>query len=94
MFPKKFYGLLASYHLPLFYPDSGVPGYLYITRVATRPFYNIGSYDKNIYSSFGTDLEARVHILGMTVPIDTGFRIGYIPEKEDWFASFIFNIDL
>lgn len=94
MFPKKFYGLLASYHLPLFYPDSGVPGYLYITRVATRPFYNIGSYDKNIYSSFGTDLEARIHILGMTVPIDTGFRIGYIPEKEDWFASFIFNIDL
>ncbi|MBQ9313216.1 MAG: hypothetical protein IJ213_09275 [Bacteroidales bacterium] len=94
LYPEKFYGLLACYHFPLLYPDSGIQGYLYIKRIVARPFFNIGSYDKEVYKSFGTDLEAKVHIFRITVPVNFGFRIGYVPRNDDVFAHFLFSIDI
>ena len=93
-YPKKYYGLLLCYSMPLIYPDGGIKGMLYIKRVIARPFYNIGSYDGVIFRSIGTDVMAKLHLLNITVPLDLGFRIGYQRESEKYFASFLFSLDV
>lgn len=94
MYPKYFFGLLSTYNFPFAYPDDGVQGVFYIKRIVARPFYNIGSFDKEVYQSYGTDLELKVHVFRVTVPLDLGFRIGYCKTTENTFASLIFNIDI
>ncbi|MBP3253479.1 MAG: hypothetical protein J6M30_03110 [Bacteroidales bacterium] len=94
MYPKYYAGLLMQYCFPLLYPDNGVTGVFYIKRVTARPFYHLGSFDKEFYSSYGTDVEAKVHFFGITIPVNVGFRIGYCPDNDNTFASFLFSIDL
>ena len=94
MYPKKYYGLLAMYTMPVIYPDGGIRHMLYIKRIAVTPFYNIGIYDKKIFRSFGTDIMFKAHLFNITVPLDLGIRIGYQRETKDLFASFLFSLTI
>ncbi len=94
IYPKKYYGLLALYSLPLWYPDGGVKKFVYVKRISLTPFYNIGMYDKKFFRSFGTDISFRTHIFRITVPLELGARIGYQRETKDFFASLLFNINV
>lgn len=94
MYPKEYYGLLAMYALPLIYPDNGIKHILYIKRVTTTPFYNIGMYDKKIFRSFGADIMMKANLFRITLPLDLGVRVGYQRETEELFASFLFSINM
>ncbi len=92
--PKRYYGLLISYNFPIVYPDSGIGNILYIKRLIAKPFYNIGSYDKEIFTSYGSDIVAKVHVFNITFPLDVGIRLGYVKEIKRSFASMLFNISI
>ncbi|MBO6117768.1 MAG: hypothetical protein J6P44_04400 [Bacteroidales bacterium] len=94
IYPKHFAGILAQYCFPLIYPDNGVSGVFYIKRVTAKPFYNLGSYDKEHFYSYGSDIEAKVHFFRITIPVNVGFRLGYCPTTDNTFASFLFSIDI
>lgn len=94
MYPEKYYGLLAMYALPLIYPDGGIKHILYIKRITTTPFYNIGMYDKKIFRSFGADIMMKANLFRITLPLDLGVRVGYQRETEKLFASFLFSINM
>lgn len=94
MYPKKYYGILLCYSLPLFYPDGGVKNIVYSKRISARPFYNIGFYDKERFQSFGAEIFSKTHILKITIPLDIGIRLGYVRESKDFFASFLFNMNI
>ena len=94
IYPKYFAGLLSQYCFPLIYPDSGVDGVFYLKRVVARPFYNFGYYDKEFYQSYGADIETKVHLFRITIPINLGFRIGYCPTTDNYFATLLFSLDV
>ncbi|MBR1774241.1 MAG: hypothetical protein IJ759_01830 [Bacteroidales bacterium] len=93
-YPEYFAGILAQYCFPLLYPDNGISGILYLKRIVAKPFINHGWYDKQHYYSYGSDIEAKVHLFRITIPVNIGLRIGYCPVNDDTFASFLFSIDL
>ncbi|MDO5759596.1 MAG: hypothetical protein Q4Q06_01060 [Bacteroidota bacterium] len=92
--PKKYCGLLLTYNFPIIYPDSGIKNLLYIKRLIARPFYNVGSYDKEIFRSFGSDILAKIHVFTITFPLDVGIRMGYVHKTKQTFASLLFNISI
>ncbi len=94
IFPEYYAGFLAQYCLPLVYPDSGINGILYIKRISAKPFLNHGWFDRKHYYSYGSDIEAKVHVFRITIPVNIGFRIGYCPTTDNTFASFLFSIDI
>ena len=94
LYPKYFAGLLALYCFPLMYPDNGISGVLYMKRIVARPFYNFGYYDKQYYHSYGGEIETKVHLFRITVPVNIGLRMGYCPTTDNTFANILFSIDL
>ena len=58
------------------------------------PFFEVGSFDGNIQHSLGTDMSFNVHLLRITVPLEIGFRAGYLPEFGKLFFNFLFNLEL
>lgn len=94
IYPKYYWGFLIQYAFPLLYPDDGINGLLYLKRISAKPFYNFGYYDRAFYQSYGTDIEAKIHLFRITIPMNIGFRIGYSTTIDNTFANFIFSIDL
>jgi hypothetical protein len=102
LYPKFYYGSLISYNFPLCYPDINITKALYIKRIVLRPFYNFGFYNykdhyiysKDLYQSYGSEIEAKIHVFSITIPVDIGYRLGYCPTIKKSFGALLFNIDL
>lgn len=92
-YPKYFEGILISYDAPIAYPDLGIPNIIYFKRFVVRPFFNCGWYDKDYYDSYGSDLESKINVFGITIPLNVGVRFGYCEQTKNYFASFLFSID-
>ncbi|MCF0209766.1 MAG: hypothetical protein HUK18_00330 [Bacteroidales bacterium] len=93
IYPESYNSLLLCYAFPFAYPDGGIKSVLYFKRLYATPFFNIASADKNIYHSFGSDVQTDVHVLKISVPINLGIRLGYLPEQNSFFSNFLFNIN-
>ena len=94
LYPEEFYGFSLSLHTPICYPDVQWGRFMYCKRVSMAPFFEVGSFDGNIQHSFGTDMSFNVHLLRITVPLEIGFRAGYLPEFGKLFFNFLFNLEL
>jgi hypothetical protein len=93
-FPEIYYGGKLSYHLPLAYPDYPIWKLLYVKRVFSRAFFDFGYFDRNYLSSVGMDLQMDFHILRIEQELRFGFRLGYVPQLNDYFANILFNINI
>lgn len=92
--PKEFYGFGITFHTPLSYPDWKLGSILYVKRVIARPFYEVGWFDKTAFQSFGSDISFNLHLLRIHTPLETGFRIGYLTERNTLFFNLLFSLDL
>lgn len=94
LYPAEFWGFSLSLHTPLWYPDVRWGRFMYCKRVSLAPFFEVGLFDGNSEHSFGTDMSFNVHLLRITVPLEIGFRVGYLPEFGKLFFNFLFNLEL
>lgn len=93
-YPASYYGLFFGLHTPLGYPDLRLGPVIYCKRISAAPFYEIGAFDGEIRSCFGSDVNFKVHLLRIETPVDLGFRLGWLTEDKKFFFNFLFSIDV
>jgi hypothetical protein len=91
-FPTKYYGAGLTFNVPLFYPDWIVGPIFYIKRVSVKPFYDIGSFDRQIYQSFGNDFSFNLCVFGIKLPIEIGARVGFETLNQKPFFQFLLSL--
>ena len=96
----------GDYSLPLFYPDLSIPSVIYIKRIRTNLFSEMG-YARNIveaasaitekkkayYNSVGIDLIADFHLFRLILPISAGIRYAYLPKYGEGFPELLLSVD-
>ena len=91
------YRLSVDYKFPLFYPDWDLASVLYLKRLTMDLFYDYAYGTapdfKQHYHSFGTELQAQMHVLSFLAPVNLGFRAIYFPDISDYSLTIFFNID-
>ena len=109
-FPRKnyikvgYHGILSNqissafvkYSFPLFYPDFRLRSLFYCKRVKSAIFYNhafVIDNDKQ-YNSVGLDLTFDYHAFRLIFPIETGYRIAYLPDLKDYYHQFLFSLNI
>ena len=91
-FPTKYYGAGLTFNIPLFYPDWIIGPIFYIKRVSVKPFYDIGSFDTQIYQSFGNDFSFNLCVFGIKLPIEIGARVGFETLNQKPFFQFLLSL--
>lgn len=105
---EKLVKLYADYVFPIAYPDWNLGPVVYLKRIKANLFYDLGinRYDyymqstnsiitkKENLQSFGAEITFDYHFLRTMFPLNSGVRIGYLPNRENIFYEFIFGIDL
>lgn len=99
--------LSIDYHLPLFYPDLSLEGFLYLTRIRANLFYdyvNAGvitvinnqgwETQATGIASMGIELNADYHLLRFLPSISSGMRASYRQNTKDFKFEFLFNVSL
>jgi hypothetical protein len=85
-----------SYAFPLAYPDLSLGPLAYITRIRADLYagYAIGGSlsDGKRYASYSGDIIFDGHLLRFVAPLEFGLRTTYVPDQQDWFFSFLFQI--
>lgn len=67
-----------NYTFPLFYPDFNLGSILYIPRVYSSVFYDMGIFDNNNQiSSVGCDINFEFYLFRIPVAFDMGLRYAY-----------------
>lgn len=94
IFPTYYYGAQFNYHFPVSYSDLSIWKLLYIKRIHSRGFYDIGFFDKEFQSSFGLDINMDAHIFRIEQGFTFGVRLGYLPQLNDYFTNILFNINI
>jgi len=88
----------ANYKLPIFYPDFSLTSLAYLKRFKANLFYDYawgnhrGSFAN--YQSAGMELFMDMHVLRFLAPIELGYRLIYLPEKNDFKSEFLFSINV
>ncbi|KAA3648573.1 MAG: hypothetical protein DWP98_08465 [Bacteroidetes bacterium] len=79
-----------NYHLPLFYPDRGALGLVYLYRIRMNLFYDytiLNVYQKN----YGVNTSGAEFIFDLNLfnafPATIGLRYGFIVEGEEYFKN-------
>lgn len=93
-YPASFYGAKFNYHLPLAYPDLAVGKLLYIQRFTARGFFDFGYFDSKYLSSFGTYLQMDFNVFRIEYPLNVGMQVGYVPQKDSYFANLVFYLNM
>jgi hypothetical protein len=44
------------------------------------------------YWSYGTEILADMHVIRIIFPISAGIRVGFLPEKGEFFSEFMFSV--
>ena len=76
---KKFSKFSVDYSFPLFYPDKGIRGLVFLQRISSNLFFDIGSglnqneVESDNYQSIGLDFIFDLNLLNIA-PIGIGFR--------------------
>ncbi len=79
----------VNYHIPLFYPDGGIPGIIYIYRLRGNAFfdYSMARFDNNgspvndNFNSVGGELVLDTNLLN-TYALSLGFRYSYLLNQN------------
>lgn len=89
--------LMASYSLPLFYPDLAIGSALYIKRIKAKIFYDyaeaVNKGKTTTMRSSGCDLTADFHIYRFAVPISAGVRYARRISKSDNYFGFLLSMN-
>ncbi|MGM0406653.1 MAG: hypothetical protein ACQERU_01660 [Bacteroidota bacterium] len=105
---EKFTKLYADYVFPITYPDWSLGPVIYLKRIKADLFYDLGINQYNYYventnsivtqkeylQSFGMEVTFDYHFLRTMFPLNSGIRIGYLPNQQNVFYEFLFGIDL
>jgi len=103
---NKTAGFMLNYAFPVAYPDFSVGPVVYIKRIRATLFYD-ALYGFEIrelhsegtqrytgyYRSYGAELNTDIHLLRIIFPFSTGIRLGYMVDKNKWFAEFLMIIN-
>jgi len=92
----------ADYAFPLTYPDLAMGPVIYLKRLRTDVFHDMG-YGNNViedagtrytgsYNSTGLEVVADFHLGKIVFPISAGIRIGYRYDRSRLFTEFLLNI--
>lgn len=85
----------ATWRAPLFYPDGGLPGLLYVKRIHGGLFYDRMAGLETPWQSVGVELFADAHFFRLPAPANVGLRGAYrlTDQKVIWemFVSVSFN---
>ncbi|HSH51606.1 MAG TPA: hypothetical protein VK982_07770, partial [Bacteroidales bacterium] len=105
---EKLFKLYGDYVFPIAYPDWNVGALFYIKRIRGALFGDFAINQYNIYTknsslpgttkeefySFGIELSIDYHLLRTMFPLNTGVRVGYLPEYQSFFTELLFGINL
>jgi hypothetical protein len=99
--------LSTDYTFPLLYPDLDLFRMLYFKRLKATAFYDLLHINPIIrhnnqwietgntyYNSFGLQVTTDFHLANILFPLDAGYRIGFQPERDQFFGEFVFNLDI
>lgn len=93
---SEFYTWRSGYKLPLFYPDASIGSLLYVKALNGGVFFDMAHEKalsgKRDFHSYGTEVTADFHVLGLPFPVNAGFRIGYESQRRNLFADFLFTL--
>lgn len=93
-FPQYYWGAKLNYHHTIAYPDIALGPLLYIKRIFAREFFDAGLFDHKYLSSLGIDIKMDYHIFRITQALQSGLRIGYLPQSKSTFYSFLFALNI
>ncbi|MBN3035322.1 MAG: hypothetical protein JW861_07025 [Bacteroidales bacterium] len=86
----------VSYAMPLLYPDISVGSLVYLKRIKTALFLDLGEGTspgyREDYLSAGCDLSMDVHFLRLPFPADTGIRTIWLPDERKFKLEFLFSV--
>ncbi|MGQ8335375.1 TolB family protein [Sunxiuqinia sp. A32] len=103
---NKMYSFGIDYAMPLLYPDINFGPLAYLKRIRTSVFYDYAHLTGNIYDtdgqvtgtfsgalkSVGAELIGDGHFLRLVVPVSTGIRGSYHPNKQTFSFEFLFSV--
>ena len=103
---NRMYSFSADYKFPLFYPDWSIGKLVYLKRLKASLYADYAYQEGNNYqqgllvgqftdsfSSYGIELTGDMNFLRIPAPVDTGIRIGYLPEIGQMDFGFLFSVD-
>ncbi len=102
------HSLKSDYFFPLFYPDTGIPGIIYLKRIRGSVYYDVALNQYRILNenrtafvwrkayliSTGAEILADYHILRLLFPFTTGVRVNYLPQYGTFGPELVFQINL
>jgi hypothetical protein len=94
IYPSRFSGMSLVFHTPICYPEVNLGPIIYCKRISASPFFEVGSFDKEIKYSIGSDISFNIHFLRIIAPIELGFRLGYLTKERQMFRNLLFSIEL
>jgi len=84
---SRMWRLSGNYHMPLIYPDAGIPGIVYFLRVRSNFFYDyarVYSNDKTRFAnqrSFGGELYFDTRLFN-ALPATIGLRVSHLLDND------------
>lgn len=86
---RRMYKLAANYHFPIVYPDGGIPGLIYFTRIRANMFYDYnnakarvnGTLTEIINRSVGTEIYFDTKIWN-SLPVSIGVRFAHLLDMD------------
>lgn len=92
--PETLISIKSSYYFPLSYPDWNIISLFYLKRIYLGGFYDFGIFDGVFMDSFGGEMQADGHVLGMEFPLRLGMRISYNLHLSKYFFEFLYELNL
>lgn len=95
---KEIKSASVNYQFPACYPDYSLGAFAYIKRVRINMFYDVAraSYKEKWYNlqSVGSELFVDANLLRFVFPMSVGISAGYKVEDKQYFANFVFSMNL
>jgi len=101
----EFTSMLLNYSFPVVYPDLSLGPVIYLKRIRTNLFYDIGYGSKVVeyrpgpvvtsgwYNSVGSEIMADFHAFRFIFPVAAGVRLGYRRDQTRPFAELLVRIN-
>jgi len=87
-----------NYKFPVAYPDFALGPLIYFKRLKANVFFDGGSasghHETRQLQSTGVELTSDMHLLRFVFPVDLGVRLGFRPLEKQYFANFLFSVNL
>lgn len=103
---ETFSCLMLNYTFPVAYTDLSLGPIMYIKRIRSNFFYDLGMGGAGLFGlhegadnhrfdieSFGAEMVADLHTLRIIFPLSAGIRLGYKSKENKGFAEFLLQIN-